>query len=162
MNCILHITAVVRIPVYKSTLIFGATYNIMNYFLLLLPSNTPGIITANLTMITSFFAPKKKRSRQTDDSLPNKRPASSASSTVSSSLVSQSPSSSTSSTSAASSLLMHFPTSEDTISWRVALKKVLESKKFENLAAFVEKERCVVLMIYCNAWHNTIRFTDQQ
>jgi hypothetical protein len=40
-------------------------------------------------------------------------------------------------------LLSHFPSSAEDVSWGTALKKTLESKQFENLSKFVEKERCV-------------------
>ncbi|KAL7507230.1 hypothetical protein ACHAXN_004444 [Cyclotella atomus] len=98
-------------------------------------------------MITSFF-PKRKREHPASESSSSKRPASACSaSTVStasssSSAASKSNSASSSSSSASvSALLSHFPSSAEDVSWGTALKKTLESKQFENLSKFVEKER---------------------
>ena len=100
-------------------------------------------------MITSFF-PKRKREHPANESSSSKCPASACSaSTVStasssSSAASKSNSASSSSSSASvSALLSHFPSSAEDVSWGTALKKTLESKQFENLSKFVEKERCV-------------------
>ncbi|KAL7476003.1 hypothetical protein ACHAW6_001893 [Cyclotella cf. meneghiniana] len=108
-------------------------------------------------MITSFFAPKKKRARSADeDSVNINKRAAGASSTTSSSTASVTPPSQSSSqlpvasispagrdesSLKASSLIRHFPESNDQISWRHALKATLESTKFDKLARFVERER---------------------
>jgi 3-oxoacyl-ACP reductase-like protein len=111
-------------------------------------------------MITSFF-PKRKRAHPANDSSSSKRPASAGSvatvstvSTASSSSASISAACATSNASVAA-LLSQFPSSstEDDVSWGTALKKTLESKQFENLAKFVEKERCVHYDIH-NLYHH--------
>jgi hypothetical protein len=97
-------------------------------------------------MITSFF-PKRKRAHPANDSSSSKRPASAGSVTTVSTASSSASISAACATSNASvaALLSHFPSSstKDDVSWGTALKKTLESKQFENLAKFVEKERCV-------------------
>eukprot|EP00804_Cyclotella_cryptica_P017129 CCRYP_003356-RA/>CCRYP_003356-RA protein AED:0.12 eAED:0.12 QI:145/0.5/0.33/1/1/1/3/0/364 len=107
-------------------------------------------------MITSFFAPKKKRARPAEEDSDNIHKRASTTSTSTPSITTPSPSSSSSaaapsaiispsasaeSRSKASALLRHFPDSNHDVSWRRALKATLESKKFEALAHFVEKER---------------------
>ena len=104
-------------------------------------------------MITSFFASKKKRALPIgEESSSNKRPASAGSSSTEGTATSNAPT-------PVASLLTHFPTSSESISWHNALRTQLKSRQFQLLAGFVEKER-FVLFAFSMTWFNFVRYDN--